>query len=248
MPVEPEPPEAARPPMVVFAQIRPRPPRTIVLTYHDMVPRRDARALWFDCTPEELQAQLDWLERQGARFISAEQLYAHLIGRGEVPQGAVCITFADNYRGFLTHAWPILRARKIPVTLFVHTGHVGSNKGRPKMTWDELRALERDPLVRIASQTVSHPADIRTLSEEEKRNEFVNSRQALDKNLAFALPYVAYPNGKHDTATHRSALHAGYLMGFSEAQRPAERTDSILAVPRYVHTKYREAWRDVPRR
>ena len=115
--------------------------RTPVLTYHDFVERRDADALWFDCTPSEFTDQLDRLTAQGARFVSVEALERHVIEGRALPDGAVLLTVADNYLGFNRFALPALRKHKIPSVMFVHPGHVGGTTGRPQLSCDQLRGL-----------------------------------------------------------------------------------------------------------
>lgn len=221
--------------------------RTPILTYHDMVPVRDSRSLWFDCTPAELESQLDWLAKRGARFVSLRALEEHLNGRRALPKHAVAITFADNYEGFYRYALPILRRRRVPVTMFVHTDYVGNRNGRPKMSWNQLRELDREGLVTVASQTRSHPADLRALSNAKLQEEMGGSKRVLEERLGHEVPYLAYPNGKFDSRVAQAAHAAGYRLAFTEAQRPAESAASLFTVPRYVHTKYREAWSEARR-
>jgi peptidoglycan/xylan/chitin deacetylase (PgdA/CDA1 family) len=242
-------PPPSPPPLVKEAQ-PPKPEmargltsRTIVLTYHDMVPERNSESLWFDCTPEELQEQVDWLQDQGAVFISLDELRQGLTGEASLPKGAVAITFADNYRGFLEHAWPILSAEKIPVTMFVHTGHVGGETGRPKMTWGELKSLSESPLFSAQSQTVSHPADLTQLGPEDLRREFVDSREALEENLGRPVTMLAYPNGKFSNQAAELADEAGYVLAFTEELALAESAPNLRLIPRWVHTRYEDAWR-----
>jgi peptidoglycan/xylan/chitin deacetylase (PgdA/CDA1 family) len=218
--------------------------RTPILTYHDVIERRDSKSLWFDCTVDEMRAQLDWLTKRHATFISLDQLYDHLVSGTKLPPRAIAITFADNYLGFYQRAFPILKQRGIPVAMFVHTGFVGNKSGRPKMTWAQLQELKRSGLVTIASQTVTHPADLTRLTAAQLFKEMIDSRTALQTHLGGTIPFIAYPNGKWDQTSVAAARQAGYLMGFTEELRPAETASSILAVPRYVHTKYRQAWRD----
>ncbi len=218
--------------------------RTPVLTYHDVIEKRDSKALWFDCTVGELNEQLDWLKGKGAAFVTLDQLRAHLVKGTPLPRRAIVVTFADNYRGFYDRAWPILKRRGVPVAMFVHTGFVGNTSGRPKMSWAQLSELRRSGLVTVASQTVSHSADLRTLSYVQLDKEMSISKMSLEAQLGVAASYLAYPNGKWDQRSVQAARKAGYLMAFTEDQRPAERATSILAVPRYVHTKYRQAWRE----
>lgn len=217
----------------------------IVLTYHDVIDRRGPKSLWFDTTVAELNEQLAWLKRQGASFITLSQLYAHLTEGTALPPKPVAVTFADNYLGFYQLGYPILKKLQVPATQFVHTGHVGSPKGRPKMTWDQLRQLEREGLVAVESQTVSHPPDLTKLSDDALRREFLDSKAALEQQLRRPIRFLAYPSGKYNARVANVARESGYLMAFTESQRPAERATSILMVPRYVHTRLMQAWKDV---
>ena len=222
--------------------------RTPVLTYHDVIPARDADALWFDCTTDELKGQIDWLKARKAAFISLDQLYAHLVDGAKLPPNAIALTFADNYEGFYLRAWPILKAKRIPVAMFVHTGFVGNRSGRPKMTWDQLKELKASGLVTVVSQTVSHPEDLKRLTDAQLDKEMSTSKRSIELHLGGRCSYVAYPNGKWDKRSVAAAKRAGYRMAFTEELRPAERAASILSVPRYVHTRYQQAWSDAGRR
>lgn len=226
--------------MILLAPPAPRLPRAVVLTYHDVIERRGPGSVWFDCTSAELRAQLDFMARKGATFVSIPQIEAALDGTRALPKRAVALTFADNYRGFLLRAWPLLKARRIPVALFVHTDYVGSPVGRPKMTWAELTALQRSGLVTVASQTRSHPADLRALPEARLDAEFVGAKAAIERRLG-ACHYLAYPNGKYDARVARAARRAGYSLAFTEVLAPLDRAPDRWRLPRYVHTKYRLA-------
>jgi peptidoglycan/xylan/chitin deacetylase (PgdA/CDA1 family) len=212
--------------------------KTVVLTYHDVLPKKQ---VWFDCTPKELTGQLDWLRRKGANFVSIDALAESILTKRPLPQGSVLITFADNYAGFYRYAMPELIKRKIPAALFVHTGYVGSPVGRPKMTWAQLARCKQLGFS-VQSQTVSHPADLRKLSATVLIRECEQSAEDIRRNLGERPRFLAYPNGKFDKRVARQAQLAGYDLAFTEACLPAERAPSQWEVPRYVHTKYREAW------
>ena len=209
----------------------------IALTYHDITPRK---SVWFDCTPGEFRAQIDAMSKAGARFVSLAQVEAFYGGRA-LPKNAVVLTFADNYRGFLTYAYPLLKKRGIPVAMFVHTGFVGSKVGRPKMTWDELRRLDQEGICTIGSQTVTHRS-LDGLSTSEIAKELRDSKSELERRLGHPVRYLAYPNGAYDARGEKAAKAAGYRLAFSEVQRPLGKDP--FAVERYVHTKWRQALRD----
>jgi peptidoglycan/xylan/chitin deacetylase (PgdA/CDA1 family) len=218
--------------------------RTPILTFHDIIPRRDSKSLWFDCTIDELRTQLDWLKGHGATFISLDQLQQHLTKGTKLPARAIAVTFADNYLGFYKLGFPLLKTMGIPVAMFAHTAMIGKQTGRPKASWAQMLEMQRSGLVAFGSQTVSHPEDLRTLTDAQLDREMTESRRELVAHLGGSIPYVAYPNGKWNKRSVAAARRAGYLMGFTEELRPAQSAPSILAVPRYVHTKYRQAWRD----
>ena len=222
---------------LVFA-VSAAPPRGVGLTYHDVVPKK---TVWFDCTPGEFRSQIDAMTKAGVRFVSLARVEAAYGGR-PMPPKAVALTFADNYRGFLRYAYPLLLKRRIPVAMFVHTGFVGSQVGRPKMTWEELRRLDREGICTVASQTVTHRS-LDALSEEEVARELRDSKAALERRLGHPIRYLAYPNGAYEARTEVAARRAGYALAFAEVQKPFGR--DRYAVERYVHTKWRQALRDL---
>lgn len=215
---------------------------TPILTYHDMQPERTASSLWFDCSVPEFESQIQFFKARKAVFISVSQLTQNLKSRKPNPAKAVCLTFADNYLGFYKYAWPIIKRERIPCTMFVHTGFVGSKVGRPKMNWDQLRELDRSGLVTVASQTVNHPEDLTVLSDEKVKQEFLNSKLRLERELGHPQKYLAYPNGKYDDRISGLAKNCGYEFAFTEVCVPSEKAPDLWRIPRYVHTRYKSAW------
>lgn len=218
--------------------------RTPILTYHDVVEKRDSKSVWFDCTAKEFEEQIRWLKSKKAVFLSLNQLIVALEKNQPLPKNAIALTFADNYEGFYRFAWPVLRREKIPVAQFVHTDFVGSRTGRPKMSWKQLRELQQSGLVTIASQTLSHPADLTLMKSDVVLREFVDSKKRLEKFLGVQVDYLAYPNGKYDSRISSLAKKAGYRAAFTEVLLPSEKRPNLWEIPRYVHTQYVRAWRD----
>jgi peptidoglycan/xylan/chitin deacetylase (PgdA/CDA1 family) len=212
--------------------------KCVALTYHDITPRK---AVWFDCTPAEFRSQIGAMKRAGVHFVSLSQVESYLHG-GTLPSRPVALTFADNYHGFLDHAYPILKSLRIPVAMFVHTGFVGSKVGRPKMSWPEIERLDREGLVTFASQTVTH-RDLPTLSDDEIGRELRDSKTALERHLRHPIRYLAYPDGAVDARVEQAVATSGlYTLAFGEIQAPMDQ--SLFRVNRYVHTKWRRALRD----
>ncbi len=215
--------------------------RTPVIMYHDIIAKRGKGSVWFDCTKDEFEDQIDTIVERGYTPVSVKDLHAHLTAGTPLPPKAIVLTFDDNYQGFYDHAYPILKKHNFPAVMFVHTGHVGDKAGaHPKMTWDTLKELVKDPLITIGSHTISHP-DLPTLTSDKQIEEMTKSKADLETNLGVKIDYFAYPEGKNDAVTQGYARDAGYTLAFSVANGPAEESPNILCVDRWVHTRLEKA-------
>ena len=72
--------------------------------------------------------------------------------------------------------------------------------------------------------------------------EFRNSKQQLEAKLGHQVFELAYPNGKFDARVSAMAKEAGYSAAYTESCLPAEKASNLFEIPRYVHTRYRDAW------
>ncbi len=254
---DPDPkPSTPAPEIPPVAVVPPRPPyteislksqgqRVPVIMYHDVIEKRDKDAQWFDCTVDEFQVHLNWLEENGVTPISLDQLYAHLTKGESIPERSVVLTFDDNYQGYYDRALPLLRGKNYPSAMFVHTGFVGRKEGlHPKMDWATLQELAKDPLVTIGGHTISHPDDITLLPNDQQVKELQESKAKLEKQLGKPVPYFAYPNGKNDEMVQALTKSAGYTMAFSIHNGLAEESPTIFSVNRYVHTRFEKAFEE----
>ena len=86
-------------------------------------------------TPRRFAEQMDFLA-ENYRVVSVEDVLDAVRNGRSLPSRAVLLSFDDAYCDFAEHAWPILRQRRLPVTLFVPTGF----PDRPERVfwWDRL--------------------------------------------------------------------------------------------------------------
>jgi peptidoglycan/xylan/chitin deacetylase (PgdA/CDA1 family) len=101
-------------------------PRASVLIYHK-VERRDRGP--FGAPALDVHRFSQQLEYLGRNFdvMPLSRLVACLRA-GQAPERAVSITFDDGYRNNLTLAYPLLRKWRMPATVFVTAGLVGTRK------------------------------------------------------------------------------------------------------------------------
>jgi hypothetical protein len=142
--------------------------------------------------------------------IHLDQLEAYLTKGDPLPPKPIVLTFDDGYLGQLTYAYPLLKKFNYPAVFYVHTAFVGAMTGQAHMNWAQLRQLSDEGLIDIESHTVTHPADMTTLTDEQLHHELFDAKAVLEKNLGKPIVHLAYPVGKRDERVVEVAKAAGY--------------------------------------
>jgi peptidoglycan/xylan/chitin deacetylase (PgdA/CDA1 family) len=175
-----------------------------ILTYHDL----DSGPSPITVAPEIFVRHLDELVRAGVAVLPLLELIDSPASR------AVAITFDDGFASFAEHAWPELRRRGLPVTLFVVSGHAGATNAwggrqdlgipvRPLLDWPTLRELAREG-VSLGSHTASHAA-LPGLPPERVETELREARERIRSETGSEALAFAYPFGAVDTAACAAA-------------------------------------------
>ncbi len=139
----------------------------VILTFHRVRPRADDTATsafrpngFLEVTPAFLEATLDALARAGFDCVSLDEVPARL--RAAASPGRkrpfAVITFDDGYRDNLEYAWPILKRRNVPWTVYIVPEFAD---GKGVLWWVDLeRALAHDDTLvcRIRDDIVTLPA------------------------------------------------------------------------------------------
>lgn len=89
-------------------------------------------------SPEHFAQQLAVIREMAAPLPLADLL--HGLKRGQLPTGALALTFDDGYRDNLTNAAPLLQKYQVPATVFLVTGNPGG-----EFWWDALARLIESP-------------------------------------------------------------------------------------------------------
>ncbi|WP_051551258.1 polysaccharide deacetylase family protein [Nocardioides sp. URHA0020] len=168
---------------------------------------------------DDFQRHLDTLDEWGATVLPLDAAVAALEA-GTLPDRAVALTFDDGYASVVETAWPILRERGLPTTLFVVSDSLTTDLrfawDRHEPEHDRLRLARPEELVAAAasgldlgSHTVSHPW-LPRLTPDELKRELVDSRVALEELLGRPVTSLAYPTGGWSPAVRAAAADAGY--------------------------------------
>lgn len=182
-----------------------------VLLYHDV---SEESSRW-SLPPSVFAAHLDALTRAGCSFVTMDQVSHALRGRKRLPARAVCVHFDDGRAGFWRAAWPRLKERGLPATLFVPSAWAGleelppDESYAPLMTWEELRLAGAEPLLDVGCHGRSH-RNLKRVSRGELRGEVGGAKTELEAALGREIRHFAPPYNRVNGAVRRSVKAAGF--------------------------------------
>ena len=203
-----------------------------VMMYHDIIAQKQ---VFFDVTPEELEAQFQLIQKNGLTPISLDQLVEQLKTGIPLPAKPIVLTFDDGYLGHYKFVYPMLKKYRYPAAFAIYTAKIDKPRGRPGMTWDQIKEMSADPLVTIASHSVNHP-DLSTVKDDgQLALEMTESKQILEQNLGLPIKYFVYPEGKNNDRVQQAAIAAGYQAAWTmsdEANLMAAESDNLFSISR----------------
>ena len=173
----------------------------MILTYHSI----DDSGSVISVSPAQFRRHMQILAEKRIRVVPLSAIR-------DTP-GAVALTFDDGYRNFLEIAAPVLAEHGFPATVFVVSGHCGSDNGwpgqpafvprLPLMSWRELEQVAAQGIT-IGAHSATHPFLTR-LSAEQIRAELSGCRQVIETRLGVSADTLVYPYGDSDARVRQVA-------------------------------------------
>lgn len=210
-----------------------------VMMYHDILPEKQ---VFFDVTPEEFEQHLELIKTKGLTPISLDQLVTHLRTGVPLPPKPILLTFDDGYKGHYDYVYPLLKKYNYPAVFGIYTAKVGKKMGRSSLTWEHLREMVKDPLITIASHSVSHKV-MDGMSPEQLLIETQESKRILESELGVPIRYFVYPEGKFDKSAMEAVQAAGYgaaLTMDDNDERLAGQSENLFAIGRIGQSRIQE--------
>ncbi|TNC81234.1 MAG: hypothetical protein C9356_10230 [Oleiphilus sp.] len=207
---------------------------SVVLQYHHI---SDSTPHDTSVTPEQFIQHLDWLDDQGFRVLPL-QVVVETIRKGKpfAQDNVVAISFDDAGSSVCDTAWPILKKRQLPFTVFINTEPV--EKGyRSQCSWEALKGMAESGLMTVAnhshrhlhmiSTNTSHASNLNLL-----REEIIIAQDLLKLRLGKASQLFAYPYGEYNRALTQLVTELGYT-GFGQHSGAIGQYSDFSALPRF---------------
>lgn len=102
------------------------------------------------------------------------------------------------------------------------------------LSWEEVEALDREPLITIGAHTIDH-YPLAQLDDRELRRQLIASREELESRLGHPIEHFAYPFGRAEHAAERefaAAQAAGFVSAVTTRPGHWQRHSPLHALPR----------------
>jgi biofilm PGA synthesis lipoprotein PgaB len=205
-----------------------------VLMYHHF---GESRYPSTNVSLEQFDAHLHYLEKNNFQVWPLEKITRQLESRQPFPERVIAITIDDAYRSIYTEAYPRLKKRNWPFTVFVSTDAV--DKKMPAfMSWQQMREMQRH-----GATFANHSSHHHYLIEQEHNETFEawqlriqkdlnTAQQRLQAELGEAPPLFAYPYGEYNAALQQIVKALGWT-AFGQQSGVVSQYSDQLALPRY---------------
>ena len=205
----------------------------VILMYHKFdTPKYPST----NVTLNQLNSHLEEFSKPKYTVLSLEYILDTIINDGRLPDNVVGISIDDADKSFIKTAWPKLKEKNFPVTLFVNTSTISYNN-KSYLNWDQIRQLKKEG-VTIGSHSHTHN-HLPELSIEELIKEIELSNQIFLKELGTIPNLFAYPYGEADERIITLLKKYKYKVAFGQHSGVINETSNLYYLPRFsINEKY----------
>ena len=177
----------------------------------------------------QFKKHLDELIKNNYNVVSIETIIDALQNNKNLPEKTVAITIDDAFFSIYKKAWPILKEKKLPFTIFVSTGPVNSNS-KNYMNWEQLKEMNNRG-VTIGHHTKNH-FHLVGKKKETIISEIEEASDDFLKNLGYVPDIFAYPYGEYSSEIKESTKNY-FKAAFGQQSGGIYNGIDIFELPRF---------------
>ena len=190
---------------------------------------------------EQFKSHLEYLEKNKFNVLPLSKIITLITNKKNLPKKTVAITIDDAYLSIYEKAYPLLREKKFPFTVFVNTSVI-SKKENSFMNWSHMREMAQEG-AEFANHSLTHDFLLPRKDEAEKewqkrlKKEIVDAQKKLQEHLGEdtnANPkLLSYPYGEYTLDSAKYVKSLGYI-GITQTSGVLNSKTDLKTVPRFA--------------
>ena len=206
----------------------------VILMYHHVSAATPAIT---SVTPERFKQHMQYLADNEFTVWPLYKTLMHLVTGRAIPPRTVILTFDDAYQSVYDEAFPVLKERGWPFTVFVTEQYISGDYAN-YMDWQQLRELKKYG-GEIGNHSLTHPHLVRKRSAETDvewreriTNEITQAQEILRQQVGKTIWAIAYPYGEYSKEVKKIVRDIGYF-GIGQQSGAVSQLTDFLEVPRF---------------
>ncbi len=189
----------------------------------------------------QFEQHLEYIEKNAFKVWPLSKVVRYILEGKKLPLKTVVLTIDDAYISTYTKAYPMLKAKGFPFTVFVSTNAVDT-KSKNYMSWKQMREMSRNG-AEFANHTLTHAYLLpgRSESQEEWKNRLRAEIQRAQKRLHEELgtttnenpKLFSYPFGEYNENMTKLLKELGYI-GVTQTSGVLNSRSDLRAIPRFA--------------
>jgi peptidoglycan/xylan/chitin deacetylase (PgdA/CDA1 family) len=208
--------------------------QAVVLMYHHFGVQKHPST---NVRLEQFDAHLDYLAEAGYQVWPLKKVAEYVLAKRPFPARVVSISIDDAYLSVFTEAYPRLKKRGWPFTVFVSTDGV-DRRFKAYMNWQQMREMQAHG-ASFENHSASHDYLIRRLQGESEEQwqlrmkaDIKRAQRRIREELEVAPTLFAYPYGEYNTTLANLVAELG-LVAFGQQSGPVGLSADTRALPRF---------------
>jgi len=203
-----------------------------ILMYHyvsELPPGADEYRRDLTVSPEDFEAQLQYLDEAGYHPITLTDLYLYLMEGYPLPEKPVILTFDDGYRDAYEVVFPKLLDHGFPATFFV-LSTPAHYESEAYLTWSQMKEMSNAGMD-LQAHGRDH-VDLRGRSYDFLVYQILGIKEAIEHHTGLVPRFFCYPSGRWDDDVIKVLESAGYWGAVTTEWGRTQTRENLFEMPR----------------
>ena len=223
--------------IILFAQELKGADSAVVFMYHRFGEKTYPST---NITLAQFKNQLEYLKEHEYRVWPLSKIVRYIENKKELPNKLVAITIDDAWKSVYLHAYPLLKEKGFPFTVFINTSPI-DHKSKSFVTWEQIQEMSENG-AEFVNHSVTHDflipkrGESQTMWHSRIQKEVEKAQQRLQEKLGKmsneAPRLLSYPFGEYTQQSADFIKSMGYI-GVTQTSGVLSSQTDLRAIPRF---------------